>query len=148
MNLSDRLNEDLKQAQLNREELKVGVLRMLISEVRYAQIAKNSALTEADYLAVVQKELKKRKEASESFSNAGRAEQAGKEDAEAEILMTYLPAQLSDEELTQLVSETIKEVGVNSVQDMGRVIGVVMSKVQGQADGGRVSSVVKELLSQ
>lgn len=140
------IQNDLKQAQLQRDELKVSVLRMLLAEIHNSIIAKGSPLTDADTVVVVQKEVKKRKEAAAGFRQGKREETAQKEEKEAKILGDYLPAQMSDEELTKVVEDSIKEVGANSIADMGKVIGLVMSKVAGQAEGSRVSSLVKEKL--
>lgn len=144
--LQSTLQSDLAQAQLQKDVLKVSTLRMLLSEVTYAKIQKGQDLTDQDVIAVAQREVKKRKEAAAGFRQGGREEQAQKEEQEAEILMAYLPKQLSDEELTKVVEDTITEVGASSLSDMGKVIGVVMNKTQGQVDGGRVSALVKEKL--
>lgn len=144
--MQPKLVEDLKQAQLARDETKVSVLRMLISEIRYSQISKGSELTDQEIQSVIQKELKKRKEAATGFRQGQREEQAQKEDVEAAILQSYLPQQLSGQELTNLVQEAIKEVGASSIQDMGKVISLVMSKAAGQVEGARVSTLVKEKL--
>lgn len=144
--LQSTLQEDLKQAQLNRDEQRVSTLRLLLSEIRYAQISKGEDLSDEDILQVIAREVKKRKESAIAFHNGGREELAKKEEKEAEILQGYLPVQLSDEALTKTVEDSINEVGAKSVSDMGRVIGLVMGKVKGQADGGRVSAMVKEKL--
>lgn len=143
----DKIQNDLKKAQLARDEVTVSTLRLLLSEVKNAEIAKGQDLAEQDIINVVQREIKKRKEAAEGFRKGGREEQAQKEEAEAKVLEQYLPAQLSDEELTKIVEENITEVGASSLQDMGRVIGLVMSQVAPKADGSRVSALVKERLS-
>ena len=143
----NKILEDLKQAQLSKDEAKTSTLRMLISELNYAKIQKGEELSEEDIIVVVQKEVKKRKEAAEGFRKGAREEQAIKEEAEAKILMQYLPAQLSNEELTKIVEETITETGANSLADMGKVIGIVMGKIKGQATGGQVSLLVKEKLN-
>jgi uncharacterized protein len=144
--LIDQLQSDLKEAMLAKEEAKVSALRMLISAVRYTGNGRDQEFTDDQVVTVIQKEIKKRKEAAEGFRTGGREEQSLKEEAEAQILEKYLPAQLSDEELTKIVEDTINEVGANSMQDMGRVIGVVMGKVGSGADGGRVSAQVKQKL--
>lgn len=143
----DKIQNDLKKAQLARDEVTVSTLRLLLSEVKNAEIAKGQDLADSDIINIVQREIKKRKEAAEGFRKGSREEQAQKEEAEAKVLEQYLPVQLSDEELTKIVEEHIKEVGASSLQDMGRVIGLVMSQVAGKADGGRVSALVKEKLS-
>lgn len=143
----DDLQNDLKQAQLDRNEVKVSTLRLLLSEIKNAEIAKGSALSDEDIITIVQREVKKRKEAAIGFRNGGREESALKEESELKILETYLPAQMSIEELTKVVDETINELGASSITDMGKVIGSVMGKVKGKAEGSSVSALVKEKLS-
>lgn len=146
-NLLSTLQSDLKQAQLARNAIKISTLRLLLSEINNTRISLQADLTDQDMMAVVQREIKKRKEAAEGFRSGGRVEQAEKEEKEAEILQTYLPIQLEDEELTKVVESSITELGAKSLADIGRVMGVVMGKVSGRADGGRVSNLVKEKLS-
>lgn len=142
----DRLQEDLRQAQLARDEVKVSTLRLLLSEIKNAEIAKGSEVSKQDVVSIIGREVKKRKEAAVGFRSGGREDQAQKEEAESKILGGYLPTQLSNEELTKLVETTINEVGATSITDMGKVMGVVMSKVAGRADGGVVSALVRERL--
>lgn len=143
----DKIQADLKQAQLSRDEIKVSTLRLLLSEIKNSEIAKGNPLSDEDVVTVVQKEIKKRKESSTAFRGGGREEQAQKEEAESQILEGYLPAQLSNEELTNVVETTINEVGATTIADMGKVIGAVMGKVKGRSDGGAVSNMVKMKLS-
>ncbi len=145
--LKDRIQKDLQEAQLNKDENKVSTLRLLLSEIRYAEINSGGEIDDAGVVGVVQKEIKKRREAAEGFKKGGRDEQAQKEEAELEILSPYLPAQLSDEELDKIIGEAIAQTGASAISDMGKVIGVVMGKVAGQAEGARVSAKVKEKLS-
>ena len=147
MKLTGQISSDLKEAQLARDEIKVSTLRLLLSEIHNTQIQKGADLLDEDVVSVVQKEAKKRKEAILGFRSGGREEQAKKEEAELAILESYLPKQLSNEVLTKIVEDSINEVGAKSLADMGKVMGMVMSKVKGQADGNTVSSIVKEKLS-
>ncbi|OGE14805.1 hypothetical protein A3F00_04460 [Candidatus Daviesbacteria bacterium RIFCSPHIGHO2_12_FULL_37_11] len=144
--MQDELKEDLKNAQLEKNEVKVSTLRLLLSEIHNVEIKKNGQLSDDDLISIIQREVKKRKEAISAFRQGGREDQAQKEEAEAKILENYLPAQISDEELTEIVEGSIKEVGATGISDMGKVIGAVMSKVSGRADGGRVSQTVREKL--
>ena len=144
--MEDRIKEDLKQAQLSKDELKTSSLRMLLSEVNNQRIQKGSDLTDEEITAAISKEVKKRKEAALAFKNGGREDSAQKEEDEALILASYLPEQMSVEELTKIVEDTINELGANSQADMGKVIGSVIGKVKGQADGGEVSRLVREKL--
>lgn len=145
--LTEQIQSDLKVAQLARDEIKVSALRLLLSEMKYAQINKGQDLADEDVIIVVQKEVKKRREAALGFRSGGREDSALKEEAELKILENYLPAQLSKEELTKIVEETISELGATNIRDMGKVIGAVMGKIKGQADGTIVSNLVKERLS-
>lgn len=145
--LITKIQDDLKQAQLQKDEIKVDTLRMLLSEMRYGEIQKRGQLSGEEVTVVVQKELKKRKEAAVGFRQGGREEAALKEEKEARILSAYLPEQLSDEKLQEIIEASIEEVGAVSIADMGKVIGLVIGKVKGQADGGRISGLVKEKLS-
>lgn len=145
--MEDQLKEDLKKAQLSRDEVKVSTLRLLLSELNYAKIQKGKDLEHGDVVSVIQKEVKKRKEAALGFKQGGRLDSAQKEEQEASILESYLPEQLSDEELTKVVETSINELGAKSVQDMGRVIAVVRSKVGAGAEGGRISFFVKQKLT-
>lgn len=147
MMLLDQVQLDLKNAQLARDEIKVSTLRLLLSEIRNGEIAKGNPLTDKDVILIIQREVKKRKEAAAGFRQGEREESAQKEELEAKVLETYLPDQLSNEELTKLVDEAINEVGANSVQDMGKVMGVVMGKVGVRSEGGMVSALVKQKLT-
>lgn len=147
----DKIQNDLKGAQLARDQVKVSTLRLLLSEINNAKIALRqssgqASITEDQIIAVIGREVKKRKEAAAGFRQGDREDSAQKEEAELKVLEGYLPAQMSDEELTAVVSQAITEVGASSVADLGKVMGVVMGKVKGQADGGRVSAKVLEKL--
>lgn len=141
----DKIQNDLRKAQLSRDETKVSTLRLLLSEIHNLEIIKKT-ISDQDIISVTLKEVKKRKEAIEAFRNGGREQQAQKEEAESKILEAYLPSQVNIEELTKLVEDTINELGATSMQDMGKVIGAVMGKAKGRADGGTVSQIVKERL--
>lgn len=145
--LIEKIQIDLKQAQLARDEVKVSTLRLLLSEIKNAEIQKGSSLEDPDIVIIIQKEAKKRKEAASGFRSGGREDQAKKEEAELKILQSYLPSQMSNEELTKVVEETITEIGATSVSEMGKVIGAVMGKVAGSSDGSSVSAIVKQKLS-
>lgn len=145
--LTDKILEDLKNSQLQRDEVKVATLRLLVSEMNNSKIAKGENLSNEDILAVISREIKKRREAAAGFRQGNREESAQKEEAEISVLENYLPQQLSDEELTKLVEESITEVGAASIADMGKVMSMVMGKAAGKAEGSRVSSLVKEKLS-
>lgn len=138
----DQIQSDTRDALKAGEKDRVATLRMLTSALQLE--AKEG---KGDPVAVLSRERKKRLEAAEAFRGAGRAEQAASEDAEAELIATYLPEQISDEELAAIVDEAVSSSGASSPQDMGRVMGAVMPKVQGRAEGGRVSAAVRERLA-
>lgn len=145
-----QLQEDLKQAMLAKDTLTTSVLRLLLSAINYYEIQKGGAgyeATEQDILAVVQKEAKQRRESIEQFQNANRQDLADKEKRELEILQTYLPTQLNEEEIKKLVQEAITQTGASSMQDIGKVMGILMPKTKGKADGGLVSKLVREKLT-
>ena len=146
--MEQKIREDLKVAMIAKDETTVSTLRMLISEMTYAKVAKSvESLSDEDIISVVQKEAKKRKESIDSFNSGGRPELAEKEKVELEILQKYLPEQISDEELTKVVEDSITKLGASQMSDMGKVIGMVMGQVGAKAEGARVSSLVKEKLS-
>lgn len=145
--LLDQLQADLKNAQLARDEVKVSTLRLLLSEAKNKEIEKGGSLSDEDIISLIQREVKKRKEAAAGFRSGGREDSAVKEEAEAKVLEAYLPAQMDVEELTKIVEDTINEMGASSLADLGKVMGAVMGKVKGQADGTIVSNLVKERLS-
>lgn len=145
--LLNQIQSDLKDAQLNKDEVKTSTLRLLLSEIKNKEISKGGVLSDEDVVAVIRQELKKRKEAAQAFRLGDREEAALKEEAEAAVLESYLPPAMSDEELSKIVKNTINELEASSLADIGKVMGAVMGKVKGQADGSKVSALVKEKLS-
>jgi uncharacterized protein len=123
------------------ERERVGALRMLASALQ-----QDAKLGEGDEIAVLQRERKKRLEAAEAFREGGRADAAEAEETEAQVIEDYLPEQLGDEELGELVGAAIEEAGAQSPAEMGKVMSIVMPRVEGRADGKRVSQVVRERL--
>ena len=147
MNSQERLSQEMKAAMLARDADRLSTLRLLKSSVGYAQIErKTESLSEADFIGVVQKEVKKRRDSIEQFEKGGRQELADKEKKEITVLETFLPKALSPEELEQLVKATIQELGAASKKDMGPVIKAVQSKAAGRADGKTISGLVGKLL--
>lgn len=142
--LAEKLQEQVNEAMKQGDTLRVSTLRLLISALKNEQIAKMRELTEEEELGVAAKQAKQRRESIEAYEKAGRTESAEKEKAELDMLMEYLPAQLSREELERIVDETISQMGVTSMADMGKVIGAVNAKVKGQAEGAVIAQMVKE----
>lgn len=148
--LKQKLQQDLKESMLAKNAEKTSVLRMVLSALNYYEIQKGGAnyeATDEDVLAVIQKEAKQHRDSIEQFTSANRPELVEKEERELKILQTYLPQQMSEEEIRTLVKQAIAETGITNIQEMGKLMGVLMPKVKGKADGGVVSKIVKEELS-
>lgn len=147
MPLAEQLQQEIKKAMLARDAARLNALRMLKSAVGYVQIEKKTdALSDADFMAVVQREVKKRRDAVEQFTSGGRPELAAIETAEIAVLEIFLPQALSAEALETLVRATIQEVGATDKKQMGLVMKAVQAKVAGRADGKTISSLVGRLL--
>ncbi|SDT75248.1 GatB/YqeY domain-containing protein [Actinoplanes derwentensis] len=147
--LKDRLNDDLHTAMKSRDDLITSTLRMVLSAVRTAEVAGKQAreLSDAEVLAVLAKETKKRREAATAFADAGRAEQAAKETAEGEILDRYLPKQLTDAEIADVVTQALAAGGFSGKGQMGPAMKAAQAAAAGRADGGRVAAEVRRQLA-
>jgi uncharacterized protein YqeY len=147
--LKDRLQADLTASMRARDELTTATLRMVLTAVGNEEVAGKAAreLSDDEVLKVITREAKKRREAAEAFTNGGRPDRAERELAEGAVLDTYLPTQLSDEELTELVRTAVAETGASGPQAMGTVMKVVNPQVAGRAEGGRVAAAVKAALT-
>lgn len=147
MNLSDRLNEDMKQAMKDKDKLRLSVVRMVRSAVKNREIELGATLSDEEVLAVIQKELKQRRDSLQAFESAGRTDLIKEVQAEIHVLNDYLPAQLSEDELRQLAQQVIAEIGAAGKSDMGKVMGKLMPLIRGRADGKSAQQVVQSLLS-
>ena len=147
MTLQERLGQEIKSAMLAKDADRLGALRMLKSTIGYTLIEKKAeSISDAEFISIVQKEVKKRRDSIEQFESGGRAELAAKEKQEIQVLEGFLPQQLSSEELEKLVREAIAETGATSKKEMGPVIKAVQAKAAGRADGKAISQVVGKLL--
>ncbi len=146
MSLFDTLQQDMKQALKNKDQLKLSTIRLILSSVSYARIAKGSELTDDEVMAVISREAKGRRETIESAISGSREDIAEREKAELDILQTYLPEQLDEAEIETIVRQIISEVGAVDLKDRGKVMGPLMQKVKGRADGRLVSQVVEKVL--
>jgi len=146
--LKERLRADLNAAMRARDQVRMRTLRMALTSITNEEVAGASArdLSDEDIVKVLTREARKRREAAEAFGAAGRDEQAAAERAEGEVLADYLPAQLSDDELTALVSSAIAETGASGMQGMGQVMKMLTPRVAGRADGARVAAEVRRHL--
>jgi uncharacterized protein len=151
MTLHDRIETDLRTAMKERDKARTSALRMVVAALKNRATADGLSpqgrLSDDVVQKVLATEVKRRKEAASAFRDAGRAEQAAAEEAEAAVYETYLPAQLGDDELAAIVDDAIAEVGAEGPQQMGQVMKAAMAKVQGRADGSRVSALVKQRLT-
>lgn len=148
MSLQERLQQEIKSAMLAKDSERLNALRMLKSAVGYAQIEKKTdALSDPDFMAVVQREVKKRRDAAEQYTAGGRPDLAAKENAEVAVLQSFLPQPLTPEELESLVRAVIQELGATDKKQMGAVMKAVQAKAAGRADGKAISTVVARLLA-
>ncbi|MEU0167319.1 GatB/YqeY domain-containing protein [Streptomyces iakyrus] len=150
--LKSKLQDDLNVAIKERDELRSSTLRLTLAAITKEEVAgkEKRVLSDDEVQKVIAREAKKRREAADAFAQGGRAEQAEREKAEGEVLATYLPQQLSDEQLQQIVAQAVEEAkaaGAEGPRAMGAVMKIVNPKVAGQAEGGRVAAAVKKLLA-
>ena len=141
------IEEAVKVSMKNRDKETTSALRMAISELKKEEIDKQIELEDEQVIQILQRMIKQRKDSYSQFSDAGRNELAEKEQKEIDILSEFLPEQLSEEELSSMVLEVIKETGAEGPQDMGKVMGSLKQRIQGNADMGLVSKIVKETLT-
>ncbi|MGA8943116.1 MAG: GatB/YqeY domain-containing protein [Thermoactinomyces sp.] len=146
MGLIKRLDQDMKLALKNKDKIRLSTIRMLKSAIKKEEIDKKHSLNDDEVIAVIMREVKQRKDSIAQYEKAGRDDLADKEKAEVEVLSAYLPEPLSDEELKDLVKQVIQEVGATSKADMGKVMGAVIPRVKGRADGRKVNRIVQEML--
>ena len=144
----EELNQDMKTAMKAKDRENLTTIRMLKSALQLEQINKGEELTEDEELTVLSREKKQRVESLNEFKAAGREDLVEKLVKEFSIVDRYLPEQLSEDEVTQIVHDAIEQTGADSMKDMGKVMGAVLPKVKGKADGSLVSSIVKKELSQ
>jgi hypothetical protein len=147
--LKERLRADLNAAMRARDQVRLRALRMALTSITNEEVSGDAAreLSDDEMVKVLTRETKKRREAAEAFESAGRADQAAAERAEGEVLASYLPAQLTDEELTSVVSAAIAETGAVGMPGMGKVMKAVTPRVAGRADGARVAAEVRRQLT-
>jgi uncharacterized protein YqeY len=149
MGLKETLQNDLTEAIRGRNELISGTIRMVLTAITNEEVAGKEArkLSDAEIITVLSREGKKRREASEAFEAAGRADKSATEKAEGEVIAKYLPAQLTEDDVKKLIAAAIASTGAAGPADMGKVMGVLKGQTAGKADGGMVSSLVKAALA-
>ena len=146
MSLKEQLQQDLKTAMKEKDTFKRDTIRFLMSAIKQVEVDTRKELSDEDIVKIIQKSVKQREEAARQYKEGGREDLYEKEIKEAKLLKTYLPKQLSDEELKAELVQIIEEVGATSMKDMGKVMGVATKKLAGKADGKRINQMVKELL--
>ncbi|HEC97126.1 MAG TPA: GatB/YqeY domain-containing protein [Nitrospirae bacterium] len=145
MSILERIDSDLKVAMKSSEKIRVSTLRMVKASLKNLEIEKGE-LSDDDVIGVLSTQAKQRRESISEFEKGGRQDLADQEREELAVILSYLPEQLSEEELTGIIQETIRETGASSLKDMGRLMKSLMPRVKGRADGKLVSRKVKELL--
>ncbi len=146
MGLAERLAEDLQRALKGRDEVRVSTLRLARAAVHNAEIERGRPLTDPEVQEVLRREVKRRREAIEAYRKGGREEAARREELEMAVLLEYLPQPLTEAELRALVAQGLQETGAQGPRDAGRVVGWVMARAAGRADGKRVAELVHEAL--
>ena len=149
MSIKESLRSDLTEAIRGRDEIASSTIRMVLTAITNEEVAGKEArvLRDDEIIRVLSREAKKRREASEAFDNAGRADKAALERAEGEVIAKYLPAQLSVDDIKKLIADAITSTGAAGPADMGKVMGAVKALIAGKADGSIVSTLVKEALN-
>ena len=149
MGLKERLKSDLTEAIRARDEVRAGTIRMALTSITNEEVAGKEAriLTDAEIITVLSREAKKRREAAEAYDSAGSKERGERERAEGLVIAEYLPSQLSESELQEMIKAAIVETGVSGPSGMGQVMKILSPKIAGRADGSKVSAAVKAALS-
>jgi len=147
MSLQDRIQTDIADAMRSKDNLRLGVLRMMKTAVKHKEVEKMKTLEEGEVLAVLNSLVKQRKDSIDQFRKGGREDLATKEESEIKVIEQYLPAAASDEDIQSAIAEAIQETGASSIKDMGKVMKATQARLAGKtADGARVSQMVKEKL--
>jgi uncharacterized protein YqeY len=147
MSLTSEIQADMRSAMKSKNADLVSTIRLLLAAIKQQEIDKREQLTDSDVLTIVEKLVKQRRESIQIYTEAGRNDLASKESAELEILTTYLPKQLSDEEVELIIQETLSSLDAREPKDMGKVMAALKTQLSGKADLSRVSTRVRELLS-
>jgi len=145
--LKQKLNDDMKQALRSGDKVKLSTIRLLLSAVKYTEIARQTALADADVLGVIAKEVKQRQESILAFKQGNRPDLVAKEEAEMAILVAYLPQQMTRDEIIAEARRVIAEVGAKGIGDKGKVMPKIIAQLKGKADGREINNIVTELLS-
>lgn len=146
MTLKDRLTDNLKEAMKNKEQVRKSVVTLIRAGIKQCEVDTRQELTDEDIISLISKQLKQRKDALVDFEKANRTDLIEQTNQEIAILENYLPEQLDDVELKEIITKVVEEVGATSMKDMGKVMAKTISLVQGRADGKRINAMVKQIL--
>lgn len=146
MALKERLMDDLKVAMREKDQLRKSVVTMIRAAVKQVEVDNRVELDDESIVEIITKQVKQQRDAIEEFAKGGREDLVDSAKAEIEIMLDYLPKQLTEEEITEIVSQVVNEVGANSPKDMGKVMSALMPKIKGRADGKVVNKIVKQFL--
>lgn len=146
MSLQERLMEDLKSSMKNRDKVKKDCITMIRAAIKQREVDERVELSEEDIVEIIAKQVKQKRDAIEDFKKGQRDDLVDLTEKEIDILLEYLPRQLAEEEIDEIVKEAIEQVGANTIKDMGKVMSIIMPKVKGRADGGLVNKIVKQYL--
>jgi len=146
MSLKAQISEDMKTAMRAKDSARLGTIRLLLSAMKQREVDERIELSDADVITVIEKMLKQRRDSIAAYDSANRADLADIEKAEVAVLQTYMPAQLSDEAINQIINQVIADTGAQGAKDMGKVVGLVKPLVAGVADMGKVSGMIKARL--
>ena len=144
--LLERIKDDMKQAMRDHAKARLSTIRLILAAVKQIEVDQRITLEDTDVLAIIDKMVKQRRDSIEQFDKAGRDDLSNKEKFEIEVIQEYLPQQLTESEITNLITEAISSTGAESMRDMGKVMGILKPKMQGRADMGSVSGLIKKQL--
>jgi uncharacterized protein YqeY len=145
--LLERIKDDMKQAMRDRAKDRLKPIRLILAAVKQQEVDRRVTLDDVEVLAIIDKMVKQRRDSIEQFDKAGRDDLSTIEKFEIEVIQGYLPAQLNEQEITEMVAEAISTSGAEGMRDMGKVMGILKPKMQGRADMGKVSGLIKSKLS-
>jgi len=146
MSLKQRLTDELKNAMKNKDQLRKNVITMIRADIKQIEVDKRVELTDDDVIDIIAKQAKQRRDSMEEFAKGGRQDLVDQAKQEVDVLMEYLPEQLSDEEIEKIIKEVVTETGATSMKDMGKIMAAAMPKLKGKADGKVVNQIVKKIL--
>lgn len=146
MSLKQRLTDELKNAMKNKDQLRKNVITMIRADIKQIEVDKRVELTDDDVIDIISKQAKQRRDSIEEFEKGGREDLVEQAKQEVNVLMEYLPEQLSEEEIETIIKEVVTETGATSMKDMGKIMAAAMPKLKGRADGKVVNQIVRKIL--